>query len=89
MVIQQPIVLAREFMASANNEEDTDVEEAMAQLTLELMQATFEKPEEGEHRHLKPLFLKGHVDRRPMTKMTVDGGADINLMPNTIFVKLA
>lgn len=53
------------------------------------MWATFEKPEEGECRHLKPLFLKGHVDGRPMTKTMVDGCAAVNLMPYAFFVKSA
>ena len=32
--------------------------------------------------------MKGLVDGKPMNKMLVDGGASINLMPNTTFHKL-
>jgi hypothetical protein len=74
-------ILPMEFMALADDEE-------MAQLTLDLMQATFDKPEEKEHRHLRPLYIKGHVDGRLMTKMLVDGWAAVNVMPYTTYQKL-
>ena len=32
--------------------------------------------------------MKGFVDGKPMTKMLVDGGATINLMPYSTFRKL-
>ena len=32
--------------------------------------------------------MKGFVDGKPMTKMLVDGGAVVNLMPYTTFRKL-
>jgi hypothetical protein len=32
--------------------------------------------------------MKGFVDGKPMTKMLVDGGATVNLMPYTMFCKL-
>jgi len=32
--------------------------------------------------------MKGFVDGKPMTKMLVDGGAAVNLMPYTTFCKL-
>ena len=49
-------------------------------------QAIFDKP--VKHRHLKALYMKGFVDRKPMNKMLVDGGASVNLMPCTSFHKL-
>ena len=57
----------------------------VAQLTL-IHQAIFDKP--IKHRHLKALYVKGFVDGKPMSKMWVDGGASINLMPYTTFRKL-
>ena len=48
--------------------------------------AIFDKP--VKHRHLKALYMKGFVDRKPMTKMLVDGGVVVNLMPYTTFLKL-
>jgi hypothetical protein len=32
--------------------------------------------------------MKGFINGKPMTKMLVDGGAAINLMPHTTFRKL-
>lgn len=32
--------------------------------------------------------MKGYVDGKPMTKMLVDGGAAVNLMPYTTYQKL-
>ena len=51
-----------------------------------IQQAIFDKP--GKHRHLKALYVKGFVDGKPMSKILVDGGASINLMPYTTFRKL-
>ena len=49
-------------------------------------QAIFDKP--VKHRHLKALYVKGFIDGKPMSKMLVDGGASVNLMPYTTFCKL-
>ena len=51
-----------------------------------IQQAIFNKP--VKHRHLKALYVKGFVDGKPMSKMLVDGGAFVNLMPYTTFCKL-
>ena len=48
--------------------------------------ATFEKPENPEH-HLKPLFIGGHIDCKPTGLMLVDGCADGNIMPFSVFSK--
>ena len=74
-------VLLMEFMAPADHDELSEAEQGMAQLTLEPMPATFEKPEDEKRQHLKALFLKGPVNGRPVTKLLVDGGAAINIMP--------
>jgi hypothetical protein len=37
---------------------------------------------------MKALYMKGFIDGKPMTKMLVDGGATVNLMPYTTFCKL-
>jgi hypothetical protein len=49
-------------------------------------QAIFDKPDKDWH--LKALYMKGLVDGKPMSKMLVDGGASVNLMPYTTFRKL-
>ena len=51
-----------------------------------IQQAIFDKP--VKHRHLKTLYVKGFIDGKPMSKMLVDGGASVNLMPDTTFRKL-
>ena len=64
------------------------MEEAMAQLSLEPIPATFEKPEDEKRKQLKALFLKGFVDGKPVTKMLVDGGAAVNIMLYAMLRKL-
>jgi hypothetical protein len=64
------------------------VEEASARLVLSPEQAIFGKPEGTENRHLKPLYVNGYVNGKPMSKMMVDGGAAVNLMPYATFRKL-
>lgn len=59
----------------------------VAELVLGPKNAIFEKPEKsGEH--LKPLFIKGHIDGKPIGRMLVDGGAGVNVMPLSVFSKL-
>ena len=57
-------------------------------MNLEPLPATFEKPEDVKRQHLKALFLKGFVDGKPVTKMLVDGGAAVNIMPYVMLRKL-
>ena len=75
-------------MAPDDKDEEPEVEEAMAQLNLELVPTTFEKLEDDKRQHLKALFLKGFVDGKPITKMLVDGGAVVNIMPYVMLRKL-
>ena len=88
-------ILPIEFRAPSKCEqEESDGEEydeeelgkAVAQLALQPQQATFYKS--SHHRHLKALYMKRFVVGKPMTKMLVDGGAAVNLMPYTTFRKL-
>ncbi len=65
-----------------------EVEEESAKLILSPEQAVFEKPEGTDNRHLKPLYVNGYVNGKPMSKMMVDGGAAVNLMPYATFRKL-
>ncbi|RLN35418.1 hypothetical protein C2845_PM03G32110 [Panicum miliaceum] len=77
-------MLPMEFKAPVH----ADDEVAVAELALDPVQAAFEKPDEKERRHLRPLYVKGHIDGRPMTKMLVDGGAAVDVMPYIVFRKL-
>jgi hypothetical protein len=38
--------------------------------------------------HLKPLFIRGHLDGTPIEHMLVDGGASVNILPLSLFKKL-
>jgi hypothetical protein len=87
--------LPNKFMAFANQvvqeetsldvNDDEQLRGLMAQLVL-AKQATFDKP--AKNRHMWPLYLKGYVNGKPLTKMFVDGGAAVNVMPYTTFRKL-
>jgi hypothetical protein len=52
------------------------------------MMAIFEKPTDDERQHLKALFVKGRVDGQPVSKILIDGGAAINIMPYVMYRKL-
>jgi len=52
------------------------------------MTAIFEKPSDDERQHLKALFVKGRVDGQPISKILIDGGATINIMPYVMYRKL-
>ena len=60
----------------------------IAKLALDSMTAIFENPADDERQHLKALFVKGRVDGQPMTKILIDGGAAINIMPYAVYRKL-
>lgn len=62
-------------------------ESEVAKLDLGPKNAIFEKPEKPSQ-HLKPLFIKGHIDGKLVGRMLVDNGAGINVMPLSIFSKL-
>jgi hypothetical protein len=66
----------------------SDDELGMTQLTLEPRQAIFEKPDDEKRQHLKALFLKEFVNGKPVTRMLVDGGAIVNLIPYTMLRKI-
>jgi hypothetical protein len=87
--------LPNEFMTPANQvvqeetpldiNDDEQLGGLMAQLVL-AKQAIFDKP--AKNRHMRPLYLKGCVNGKSLTKMFVDGGAAVNVMPYTTFRKL-
>jgi hypothetical protein len=59
----------------------------VAGLTLGAERAVFEKPAEVG-KHMKPLYMKGNMDGKPMGWMMVDGGVSINIMLLDMFRKL-
>jgi hypothetical protein len=63
------------------------VEDEVAQMCLGPKEAMFKKPEESSQ-HLKPLYIQGHIDGKPISRMLIDDGAVINLMSYVVFKKL-
>jgi hypothetical protein len=61
--------------------------EEVAQMCLDPKEVVFEKPEESSQ-HLKPLYVRGHIDGKPISRMLADSGTAINLMSYSIFKKL-
>jgi hypothetical protein len=47
----------------------------------------FEKPKESIQ-HLKPLYVQGHINGKPISRMLIDGGAAVNLIPYAMLKKL-
>jgi hypothetical protein len=46
-------IMPKEFMAPDDEDHERKLEEAMAQLNLEPLPATFEKPEDDKRQHLR------------------------------------
>jgi hypothetical protein len=49
----------------------------------------FEKPSKHLTQHLKPLYIKAHMNGRLMNKALVDNGAAVNILPYKMLSKLA
>jgi hypothetical protein len=75
-------VLPAEFHAPRHEEVP------LAQLDLGPRPVIFEKPREKNHRHLKALYLKGYINGQPVSKMLIDIGAAVNIMPYSVLCKL-
>jgi hypothetical protein len=60
----------------------------VAQLDLGPRPVIFEKPREKNYRHLKALYLKGYINGQPVSRMLVDTGATVNIMPYSVLRKL-
>jgi hypothetical protein len=54
--------------------------EDVAELALGAECAMFEKPE-NPGVHMKPLFIRRHLDGTPIAHMLIDGGESINILP--------
>jgi hypothetical protein len=75
-------VLPAEFHAPGGEEVP------VAQLDLGPRPVIFEKPREKNYRHLKALYLKGYINGQPVSRMLVDIGAAVNIMPYSVLRKL-
>ena len=48
----------------------------------------FEKPDFPMNHHLKPLFIQAKVNGVGINKVLVDGGATVNLLPQSFLIKI-
>jgi hypothetical protein len=61
-------------------------EEEAALLDFGPREAVFQKPKESNN-HLNALYMRDHINERPISRMLVDGGAIVNLMPYSLYKK--
>ena len=47
-----------------------------------------EKPVEAMARHIKPLFIQVHLEGVPVSRVLVDNGAAVNILPSSMIKKL-
>jgi hypothetical protein len=73
------------FLADYDN--ISDDETIMAQFDFRLKEAVFTKPKKLVN-HLKSLFMCGHINGIPISRMFIDGGAAINLMLHFLYLML-
>ena len=66
----------------------TATEQPTAQLSLGSAAIIFEKPADKKYRHLRLLYDKGFINGKPITRMMVDTGAAINIMPYSLCRKI-
>jgi hypothetical protein len=78
MDVSMVFMILIEFRAPMN-----DIPES----ALGVERAVFEKPE-NPSAHMKPLFIRRHLDGMPIGHMLVDGGACVNILPLSLFKKL-
>jgi hypothetical protein len=62
-------------------------EEDMSHLDFGPKDAIFQKPKDTNN-HLKALYMKGHINGKPISRMLVDEGVIVNLMLYSLFKKL-
>ena len=88
------ITLPREFMATTWVQREEDAREALPILLAEEEECQdtgkiiFEKSTLAMSQHLKPLYIKAHMDGRPVNRVLVDNGATVNILPTSMLRKL-
>jgi hypothetical protein len=50
-------------------------------------EVVLEKPEESSQ-HVKPLYIRGHINGKPISRMLINGDVVVNLMPYAVFKML-
>jgi hypothetical protein len=88
------ITLPREFMATTWVQREEDAQGAVPILLAEEEECRdtgkiiFEKPTLAMCQHLKPLYIKTHMDGRLVNRVLVDNGAIVNILPTSMLRKL-
>ncbi|CAL2240318.1 unnamed protein product [Prunus armeniaca] len=92
------LVLPSEFSVPEGQTNDLDNDVAKEQLDQkpktkeELLAVAFNEviPRDGpnKYRHLKPLYISAHVESVPVSKVFVDCGATVNILPYSLMKKL-
>ena len=62
-------------------------EEETAHLDFGPREAIFQKPKDSDN-HLMALYVRGHINGKPVSRMLVDSGAIVNLMHYSHYKKL-
>jgi hypothetical protein len=62
-------------------------EEDLGHLDFGPKDVVFQKPKDTNN-HLKALYMKGHINGKPISRMLVDGGAIVKFMSYSLFKKL-
>jgi hypothetical protein len=78
MDVNMVFMIPAEFQAPSDD---------IAELALGAEPTVFDKPE-NLGVHMKPLFIRGHLDGTSVGDMLVDGGASVNNLPLSLFKKL-
>jgi porphobilinogen deaminase len=81
-------MLPMKFLPPSNDKEEVVLTDQVAQLALDHMMVVFEKPTDDESQHLKALFVKGRIDGQRVSKILIDEGAAINIMPYVMYQRL-
>ena len=55
---------------------------------VENQHAIFEKPDHNMNHHLKPLFIQAKINNVGVNRVLVDGGATVNLLPQSLLSKI-
>ena len=63
------------------------LEEEVVHLQFGPCDAVFRKPKDSDN-PLKALYMRGHINGKSISRMLVDGGAIVNLMPYSLYKKL-
>ena len=61
------------------------LEDEVAHLQFGPRDAIFQKPKESDN-YLKALYMRGHINGKPVSRMLVDSGAIVNLMPYSLTI---